>query len=234
MRLLFAGFVWVLVAFAAHGEGREPDDVIAVVLGQEITVEDATGAPITSLIGDPLTKKFAEDNGIQPTEDEITEFAEGMLGMQRQALSRVESERAKLEQDLKGSLGAEEREEIQGRLDIVVSTIDSLSETQGQMNLDIVRPMAMRWIQRWKIFKALYDQYGGRVIFQQAGFEPLDAVREFLEEQEANGAFRILDKEYEDEFWHYWRTEQIHSFAPESQERELMNRPMWLMERPVD
>ena len=237
MRLLFTGFAWVLVAFAAHGEGREPDDVIAVVLGQEITVEDAEGAPITGLIGDPLTKRFAEDNGIQPTEDEIAEFAEGMMGMRRQTLSRLEGERARLEQDLKGSLGAvgaEEREEIQGSLDIVVSTIDSLSDTQGQMNLDVVRLVAMGWIQRWKIFKALYDKYGGRVIFQQAGFEPFDAVREFLEEQEANGAFRILDKEYEDEFWHYWRTEQIHSFVPEGQERELMNKPVWLMESPVD
>lgn len=234
MRLSFAGFVWVLVAFTAHGEGREPDDVIAVVLGQEITVEDAKGAPITSLIGDPLTKRFAEGNGIQPTEDEIAEFAEGMLGIQRQTLSRFEGARAKLEQDLERSPDSEEREEIQRHLDIVVSAIDSLSETPEQVNLDVVRPIAMRWVQRWKILKTLYDKYGGRVIFQQAGFEPFDAVREFLEEQEARGAFRILDKEYEDEFWHYWRTEQIHSFVPEGQERELMNRPVWLMERPVD
>ena len=234
MRLLFTGFAWVLVAFTAHGEGRAPGDVIAVVLGQEITVEDAEGTPLTSLIGDPLTKKFAEDNGIQPTEDEIAKFAESMFGMQRQALSGLKGQRAKLEQDLEGSLNAGEREEVQSRLDVVVSNIDSLSETQGQLNLDMVRPMAMRWIQRWRIFEALYEKYGGRAHFQQAGVEPFDAVRDFLEEQEGNGAFTILDEGYEDEFWHYWRTEEIHTFVPAGKERELITTPFWLMELPSD
>ena len=132
MRLPFAGFVLSLMAFAVHSQPRDPGDAIAVVLGQEITVEDATGSPITSLIGDPLTKKFAEDNGIQPTADELAAFAERMLEMQRREVSRLKGEQAKLEQDLEGThsgthtgnLSAAEREEIQNRLDIVVATID--------------------------------------------------------------------------------------------------------------
>lgn len=239
MRLLLVAFAWVLVAFPAHGEGREPNDVIAVVLGQEITVEDAGGAPITSLITEPLMKEFAAGNGLQPTEDEIAESVAGIveraLGMQRQALSRLQGQRARLEQELKGSLGAEEREMIRISLDALALNIDSLSERQAQVNLDdIDRPMTIRWIQRWKILKALYDEYGGRVIARQTGFAPFDAVREFLEEQQENGAFRILDQDYEDEFWHYWRTEQIHRFVPEGQERESIDTPPWLMEGPFD
>ena len=57
-------------------------------------------------------------------------------------------------------------------------------------------------------------------------------MRDFLEEQEANGAFTILDQDYEDEFWHYWRNEQIHRFVPEGQERELISTPLWLMDAP--
>ena len=235
MRLSFAGFALVLVAFAAHGQPRDPDDVIAVVLGQEITVEDAKGSPITGLIGDPLIEKFAEDNGIQPTEDELSAFAEKVLGMQSLQLSRMEGERAKLEQALVDeSLSAEAREKTQSLLDTVVTLIDSLSQDEPHMNMDVMRPMAKRWVQRWKVFKALYEKYGGRAHYQQAGVEPFDAVRDFLEEQEANGAFTILDKEYEDEFWHYWRTERIHRFVPEGKQRELMSKPWWLMEVPID
>ena len=235
MRLSFAGFALVFVAFAAHGQPRDPGDVIAVVLGQEITVEDATGSPITSLINGPLVDKFAEDNGIQPTEEEIVAFAEWTLGVQSRQLSRLEGERANFEQALVDeSLSAEEREETQNLLDTVVAIIDSLSQDEPHMNMDVVRPTAMRWVQRWKIFKALYEKYGGRAHFQQAGVEPFDAVRDFLEEQQANGAFTILDQDYEDEFWHYWRTERIHKFVPEGKERELVTTPWWLMEEPID
>lgn len=227
------GFACVLVAFAAHGEVRNPDEVIAVVLGQEITVEDARGSPITSLIGDPLMEKFAEDNDVQPTEEELTQFAEGMLGMQQDSLSELESRRAELEKSLDGTLGAEERKETEAHLESVVTALDSMSQTQWAANTDVVRSVAVRWVQRWKILNALYEEYGGRVIFQQAGFEPFDAVRDFLEEREDQGDFTILDQDYEDEFWQYWRKDPL-GVVPEEKANELMRTPVWLMERPVD
>ena len=46
MRIKFAGVALLVAAFSAHGEARDPNDVIAVVLGQEITVEDAKGSSI--------------------------------------------------------------------------------------------------------------------------------------------------------------------------------------------
>lgn len=232
MRLPSVGFACVFVAFAAHGEARNPDDLVAVVLGQDITVEDARGAPITSLVGDPLMEKFAEDNDIQPTEEELTLFAERMLGMQQESLSELENDRAELEQKLEGTLSAEERKQTEAHLESIVKILDSMSETQMTANLDAVRPMAVRWVQRWKILKALYERYGGRVIFQQAGFEPFDAVRDFLKEQEDNGAFTIFDQDYEDEFWHYWRRDPI-GVVPEGEASEYMSKPWWLMERPV-
>ena len=227
------GFACVLVAFAGHGEVRNPDEVIAVVLGQEITVEDARGSPITSLIGDPLMERFAEDNDVQPTEEELTQFAEWMLGMQQDSLSELENRRAELEKSLDGTLGAEERKETEAHLESVVTALDSMSQTQWAANTDVVRSVAARWVQRWKILNALYEEYGGRVIFQQAGFEPFDAVRDFLEEREDQGDFTILDQDYEDEFWQYWRKDPF-GVVPEEKASELMRTPVWLRERPVD
>jgi hypothetical protein len=58
----------------------------------------------------------------------------------------------------------------------------------------------------WKINKALYEQYGGDVIFQQ--FSPREAVgamRKYLEDQEASGTFKIFDAAERDSFYAYYR-----------------------------
>jgi heat shock protein HslJ len=57
------------------------------------------------------------------------------------------------------------------------------------------REFARSIIEQWKVNRALYEQYGGRIIFQQLGPEPLDAYREFLEEKRREGAFEINDPE---------------------------------------
>jgi hypothetical protein len=68
------------------------------------------------------------------------------------------------------------------------------------------------------------------VIFQQFGDEPVDAYRDFLREKEAEGAFEILDKQYEAEFWDYFVNDGSHSFISEEAGKEAMTTPWWLAE----
>jgi len=68
------------------------------------------------------------------------------------------------------------------------------------------------FILQWKINRALYQQYGGRIIFQQGGPEPLDAYLTFLEERQAAGDFSIESDALAAEFWRYYRDDSIHSF----------------------
>jgi hypothetical protein len=72
--------------------------------------------------------------------------------------------------------------------------------------------IAGAFILQWKINRALYQQYGGRIGFQQGGPEPLDAYRKFLEERQAAGDFSIDDPSLAAEFWRYYRDDSIHSF----------------------
>lgn len=72
--------------------------------------------------------------------------------------------------------------------------------------------MATGLIRQWKINKALHEQYGGRIIYQQLGPEPLDAYRAFLEERQAEDAFEIHDQALADAFWNYFTNESIHDF----------------------
>jgi len=89
--------------------------------------------------------------------------------------------------------------------------------------------IAGAFILQWKLNKALYEQYGGRIIFQQGGPEPLDAYRKFLEASQARGDFSLVGGPLETEFWRYYRDDSIHSFfTPGSpEEKQAFAAPPW-------
>ena len=89
---------------------------------------------------------------------------------------------------------------------------EGLTATEKTEMTRIRREMASVMIQHRNINRALYRQYGGRLIYQQLGPEPLDAYREFLEERESVGDFEILDSALAEQFWRYFREEKIHDF----------------------
>ncbi len=91
------------------------------------------------------------------------------------------------------------------------------------------RQMGEAIIRQWKINKALYEQYGGRIIYQQLGPEPLDAYRRFLEQAHADGAFVIYDPGLREDFWRYFTDESRHSFMkPGSEdEKRAFTTPPW-------
>jgi hypothetical protein len=90
--------------------------------------------------------------------------------------------------------------------------------------------IATAFIRQWKINRALHEQYGGRIIFQQGGPEPLDAYRKFLEESAARGDFKIVNSDLEAGFWRYYRDDSIHDFfKPGSAEAaKAFADPPWL------
>jgi heat shock protein HslJ len=74
------------------------------------------------------------------------------------------------------------------------------------------RALGRSLVRGWKVNRDLYREYGGRIIAQQLGPEPLDAYRRFLEKQQREGAFAIHRKEFEAPFWRYFTDDSIHSF----------------------
>jgi hypothetical protein len=80
--------------------------------------------------------------------------------------------------------------------------------------------MARAIIVHWKLNRALYRQYGGRIIFQQLGPEPLDAYRAFLEQKQREGAFTINDPALATQFWRYFTEDTRHDFFEPGSEEE--------------
>jgi len=61
----------------------------------------------------------------------------------------------------------------------------------------------------WKLQRYLYAHFGGgRVLWQQGGYEAFDAYRCWLETEERQGHFKISDPKLRETFYHYWRQSQ--------------------------
>lgn len=93
-----------------------------------------------------------------------------------------------------------------------LSAEDDLTPEEAAQLSAMRREMARSMIRQWKLNRELYRQYGGRIIYQQLGPEPLDAYRQFLVERQRAGAFRIHDPAMEAAFWRYFNDESIHTF----------------------
>lgn len=214
-------------------------DVIAVVLGKKITINDKD--KLNGLIFSALLEQFAEDNKIEPTEQELDAFVLKIDERKRQHQIKFEQDRQKLLAELKSSLLSDrERKEKESQLQTIENILKNTRKleerTKGKDEQlhSINREIAQQFVRKWKINKVLYAKYGGRVIFQQAGVEPFDAYRDFLKEQEKKGAFKILDKKYEASFWKYFTNDAMHTFYTKDDGIKFINTPWWMMEKPQE
>lgn len=234
-----------LLAEVAYAQTTQPGtkdvekDVIAVVLGKKLTVRDKDD--LNGLIFGSLLEQFAKENKIEPTAEELDAFVLKIEEKEKQDQIKMQEDRAKLIQELKGSsLSDREREQKESHLKtierILKATGESKEKTKGmeEQMRPMKRQMAQQFVRVWKINKALYKKYGGRVIFQQAGVEPLDAYRDFLKEHEKKGSFQILDKKYEASFWRYFTNDAMHTFYSQDDGAKFINTPWWMMEQPPE
>lgn len=107
--------------------------------------------------------------------------------------------------------------------------MDDLTAEETAQAEAMQRDIASALISQWKLNRALYQEYGGRIIFQQFGPEPLDAYRQYLQERQADGDFAIHEKAFEDKFWRYFTDDTMHSFYPSGSEEEAqaLGTPPW-------
>jgi hypothetical protein len=83
------------------------------------------------------------------------------------------------------------------------------------------------WVARWKMNKALFEKYGGRVIFQQAGIEPIDAYRAQLRDIREKGKLKILKPTYADLFSEFERyLDMGHNYLRDDG-KKYFDRPYW-------
>ena len=227
---LFLGIV-----AAAYGDGTNStaaDPVIARVLDRDIRLSEQTD--LNDIILGSLMKRYAEGHGA-PTQADIAAFVATTEKKNAARRKAWEAERNELSRKLESdALSESERSNIASNFNKVdkrlkmdaVFAEKAASAPEESRKID--EQIAEAFVRAWKGNLALYEQYGGRVIFQQAGVEPLDAYRLFLQEQQAAGNFQILDKQYEASFWNYFTNDTMHSFYPADKGDKFMRTPWWL------
>jgi hypothetical protein len=146
----------------------------------------------------------------------------------------VESEKPRIEQQLKELLARDERSlaTIEPLLQELVETVivalsvraideclanseltkQQRAELEGwkktiELTANHDRMFAIFMLGKWKFERHLYDHFGGgRILWQQPGLEAYDANRRWLEDEERKGNFKFADPELREEFYRYWKT----------------------------
>lgn len=228
---------------AVHAEQKHQQKgsgpIIAEVLGRKIRMSQKDA--MVGIIFGSLLERYAKEHKIEPTKAEIAAFVAKSSESRKQDHKEWEKERKDILKKLKSkTLSESERKKLASKLE----TLNSLLKTDPEMDKyekehpekvkKINEKVAKHFIQAWKVNHALFRQYGGRVIFQQAGPEPLDAYRDFLKEHEKKGSFKILDKSLEPSFWNYFVNDSMHVFTSETREQgeKIFKTPWWLADKP--
>ena len=243
MKTPFTIFVVIglaIVSCAAQAQalyGSPDDPLVAEVLDTKTHTRDPE--EMKYVILNKLVDRYAADQGIAVEEAAIDAYIASM----RRAMQEDRQEQQKRRDEFMRKLSAAdlstaERQSLEQELATLNEFLDNISDTDEDTAevRAARRQIAAAFIRQWKINRALYQQYGGRIIYQQGGPEPLDAYRLFLEQQAEAGAFRILDKTFETAFWRYYITDSLHSFYPAGSEEEAraFETPWWLTDKPLD
>ena len=210
----------------------------AKLLGQPVQATDAEALRYEVLRA--LTDRYAKDRGITATPSEIDAYLAGMRrAFQSDRDLALERRDALTKRLAAADLAEPERQTLTRELTDVTSTAQALDSmlrsADDPADRAARREVAAAFIVQWKIHRALYKQYGGRIGYQQGGPEPLDAVRRFLEHRQARGDFAIGDPALATAFWRYYRDDSIHSFYPRGsrEEAQAFASPPWQQRSPA-
>lgn len=212
--------------------------------GKSATIAEVLGKPVkadrreelSSLIYTSLLEQYAKEHKIEATAEEVKTFLAKSDEMGKETRAGFVKDKKRLEEELKSTtLTEDDRARKEQELAMTEDLLKSIAEEEAAEKPKERDPeeakMAREFVRTWKINRALFKQYGGRVIFQQAGPEPLDAYRDFFREQETKGAFRITDEEAKKDFWKYFTDESIHTFLDAKEGEQAMEVPWWLKQQ---
>ncbi len=185
-----------------------------------------------------VTGRVLKERGLEPTAAEVEALVSFMAAKRLGRLSEFRAQRDKLKRKLaRSGLGPAERKRLEEHLATVEKLIaHELEQRKWGRSIpnyaDIQRRSAERvariTVRRWNVNKALYEKYGGRVIFQQAGYEPVDAYRALIGEVQERNAVKILDPSFPAPFADMIKYLDIpHQYMPKVEADRYFKKPWW-------
>lgn len=214
--------------------GKSDAPVVAEARGVQIRTNNPD--EMAYVIRQILLQHYGEEQGLKATDKEIAQLLKRKQEVMQEDRKAMEARRSELQKALASKTPEDkERQQLEAELKAINQMQQAMKAADGRAGTpesDAAEARVARaFIEQWKVNQAMYRKYGGRVIFQQSGPEPLDAYHEFFKAAQQSGEFEILNKEFEQAFWSYYTTDNIHKFIPESEKEQAINTPWWMMER---
>jgi hypothetical protein len=189
---------------------------------------------LRNLVWSSVFRDYAEKRKIEPTQAEI----DSQIRSQKKFLAEDKVRREKQRQELIAELrspGITEtrRQQAQEYLDTLNSLRDHDTRMEQErkesghekMWQESEQRVARVWVTQWKVNQALYREFGGRIIFQQAGWEPIDAYRSLLDRYKAEKRFVIHVPALQDAVYRYFRHNFV--YADEKKAKFYFEKPYW-------
>jgi len=220
------------------GESVYERDLVAPANSKPATdpanVERVMGARLRARVWKAVFDDYARRRQIAPSDAEITSQIEGTRRLKARSDAERVQQRAALVEELNSpTLPEQRRQAARQHLD----TLDQLAAFEAkreqelrdparrQMQQQAERRVAEYWVRQWKLNQALYREFGGRIIFQQAGWEPIDAYRRLLEQYEANKSLVVHDPAWRAAVYRYFEHRFV--YADEKKARFYFEKPYW-------
>lgn len=170
---------------------------------------------------------FCRTRDCEPNEADLDAWVKASAVMEQDRRVRDAARMADLEKRIPAlAAGSPERKKLEEELRNLRMADEALRAGRG----DADRRIGVAWVGAWKFNREMYRAYGGKVIFQQGGPEPLDAMTKLLREHEKKGTFVIHDAKLHKGFWAYYTT-MGHNNMPDG--GKFLETPWWLQKKPA-
>jgi hypothetical protein len=154
----------------------------------------------------PVMEKYCREHRAEttPTEAEIEAATIYFDKWHREQIREEEPKLRRQLQTIKAQLARPAlKQQEREKLEIEAMVIETQLKPPG-------RHFAHFILDNWKLQRHLYDRFGdGRLLWQQAGTEAFDAMRKWLETQERNGSFKIVDPKLRAEIYEYYNRSHV-------------------------
>jgi hypothetical protein len=154
---------------------------------------------IMTTFGDPIVDRFVNRQKIEATVDEIEKFQSNSRKSNEREVREWEARLLELKKELAApSLSNADKAKLEEER-AMLQRYMAASRELGTVPEDLAR----MFIVAWKTERELQRVYGGRVMFQQAGPEALDARRQLFEQAEKDGDVTFGDAGVRHLFYYY-------------------------------
>jgi hypothetical protein len=225
-------------ATAATANGQANTNALAVVFGKIVSAADlgSSGMTMLDLIWRDVGERYAKKNNLVVTDQECEAYEKWQDQAEEQNREKRKRELSNLELQLKSENLSETK---RSQLEEYRKTLLSLEAHDADLKKipipeetkrEIKRRASRQWVTAHKVYRAIYEQYGGKVAITAFGLYPIEARRKLIEEHIKVGDVRFLDSESEVQFWKSY--EKGGRFIAEKNQIDFT--PYWLKPIPKD